>query len=83
LVAAVLRRLNAEYEEMQSAPEKALQSCIGRFEERSSYARGKRVRVGEGDGFEGVTEGLDARGFLRVKTARGPRLVMSGGVRPA
>ena len=32
---------------------------------------------------EGITEGLDARGFLRVKTAGGSRLVMSGGVRPA
>jgi BirA family transcriptional regulator, biotin operon repressor / biotin---[acetyl-CoA-carboxylase] ligase len=83
LAAALLRQLDAEYQRIQSAPDEALRSCISRFEERSSYARGKRVRVGEGDGFEGVTEGLDSRGFLRVKTASGSRLVMSGGVRPA
>jgi len=83
LAAALLRQSDAEYQRIQSAPDEALRSCISRFEERSSYARGKRVRVGEGDGFEGVTEGLDARGFLRVKTASGSRLVMSGGVRPA
>ncbi len=83
LAGALLRGLDAEYQTMQSAPEEALRKCISRFEERSSYARGKRVRVGEGDGFEGITEGLDARGFLRVKTVSGPRLVMSGGVRPA
>ena len=83
LVAAFLRSLAAEYRAMQSAPEEAMRSCIARFEKRSSYARGKRVRVAEGDGFEGITDGLDARGFLRVRTANGPRLVMSGGVRPA
>ena len=50
---------------------------------RRAGLRGKRVRVAEGDGFEGLTEGLDPRGFLRVKTANGPRIVVSGGVRPA
>ena len=32
-------------------------------------------------GFEGVTAGLDPRGFLQVKTATGVRTVLSGGVR--
>jgi BirA family transcriptional regulator, biotin operon repressor / biotin---[acetyl-CoA-carboxylase] ligase len=75
--------LQDEYKKIQQGPEEAMRSCIRRFEERSSYAHGKRVKVAEGDGFEGITEGLDARGFLRVKTPNGPRLVMSGGVRPA
>ena len=83
LIAAFLRALQKEYQAMQAAPEDAMRSCITRFEKRSSYARGKRVKVAEGDGFEGITEGLDARGFLRVKTAGGSRLVTSGGVRPA
>jgi BirA family biotin operon repressor/biotin-[acetyl-CoA-carboxylase] ligase len=83
LVAVILRTLQHEYQTMQSSPEDAMQACIRRFEQRSSYAHGKRVRVAEGDGFEGVTEGLDPRGFLRVKTSAGPRVVVSGGVRPA
>jgi BirA family biotin operon repressor/biotin-[acetyl-CoA-carboxylase] ligase len=83
LVAAILRALQHEYQTMQNAPGGAMRACILRFEQRSSYARGKRVRVAEGDGFEGITDGLDARGFLRVKTSAGPRVVVSGGVRPA
>lgn len=49
----------------------------------SSWIRGKRVRVEEGEGFTGMTEGLDARGFLLVRTAEGLRTVYSGGVREA
>jgi BirA family biotin operon repressor/biotin-[acetyl-CoA-carboxylase] ligase len=83
LAAALLRALHKEYQLLQAAPADAMQSCIRRFEERSSYARGKRVKVAEGGSFEGVTVGLDERGFLRVKTTEGERLVISGGVRPA
>ena len=83
LAAALLHNLDGEYREMQTAPIEAMRSCIKRFEERSTYARGKRVKIAEGGGFEGVTAGLDKRGFLRVKTASGERVVMSGGVRPA
>jgi len=39
------------------------------------------VRVEEEGGYEGVTEGLDANGFLRVRTTEGMRTVVSGGVR--
>lgn len=49
----------------------------------SSWIRGKRVRVEEGEGFTGITEGLDPRGFLLVRTANGLRTVYSGGVREA
>ena len=51
------------------------------FEERSSYARARRVHVDEGAGFAGVTEGLDSRGFLLVRTDQGVRTVLSGQVR--
>jgi BirA family biotin operon repressor/biotin-[acetyl-CoA-carboxylase] ligase len=56
-------------------------SILDRVEAMSTWVRGRRVRVDEGEGFTGVTEGLDARGFLRVRTAQGLRTVFSGGVR--
>jgi BirA family biotin operon repressor/biotin-[acetyl-CoA-carboxylase] ligase len=83
LTAGLLRALQDEYLKMQEAPADAMRSCISRFEARSSYARGKRVAVAEAGGFEGTTDGLNERGFLRVRTPTGLRLVVSGGVRPA
>lgn len=59
----------------------ATQSIRQRLEQNSSWIRNKRVRVDEGDGFAGVTEGLDQRGFLQVRTPEGLRTVLSGGVR--
>lgn len=56
-------------------------SILDRVEAMSTWVRGRRVRVDEGEGFTGVTEGLDTRGFLRVRTAQGLRTVFSGGVR--
>ncbi len=54
------------------------------YSRSSSYVSGRRVTVeGAGATFEGVTEGLDARGFLWVRAAGGGRrLVRAGGVRP-
>jgi BirA family biotin operon repressor/biotin-[acetyl-CoA-carboxylase] ligase len=53
-----------------------------RFEAASSYARGLRVRV-EQDGVEGVTQGLDASGFLIVRQDNGQdATILAGGVRP-
>jgi BirA family biotin operon repressor/biotin-[acetyl-CoA-carboxylase] ligase len=53
---------------------------LRRFEERSSYVRGKSVQV---DGrIRGVTAGLDADGFLLVQTATGVEKIIAGGVRP-
>lgn len=78
---ALLRALDREYRALKENVEQARQSIFRRFEERSSYARGVRVRVEEEDGYEGVTEGLDDRGFLRVRTDRGVRTVLHGGVR--
>lgn len=51
-----------------------------RFEECSSYARGKAVEV---EGVTGITAGLDANGFLLVQTPNGVRTITAGGVRPA
>ena len=53
---------------------------IRRFEERSSYARGREVEV---DGkLRGVTAGLDADGFLLLRTDSGIERIVAGGVRP-
>jgi BirA family transcriptional regulator, biotin operon repressor / biotin---[acetyl-CoA-carboxylase] ligase len=38
------------------------------------------VQVEENGGFEGVTDGIDSRGFLKVRTGRGVRTVLSGTV---
>jgi BirA family transcriptional regulator, biotin operon repressor / biotin---[acetyl-CoA-carboxylase] ligase len=61
----------------------ATQNIRLRLERNSSWIRNKRVRVDEGDGFSGITEGLDPRGFLQVRTPDGLRTVLSGGVREA
>jgi BirA family biotin operon repressor/biotin-[acetyl-CoA-carboxylase] ligase len=53
---------------------------LRRFEERSSYVRGKAVEV---DGsLRGVTAGLDGDGFLLVQTSTGIEKIVAGGVRP-
>jgi BirA family biotin operon repressor/biotin-[acetyl-CoA-carboxylase] ligase len=67
----------------QSTIETAAQNIRARLEQRSSWIRGKRVRIEEGEPFTGVTEGLDPRGFLLVRTPQGLRTVVSGGVRDA
>ena len=59
----------------------ARERLLARLERSSSWIRGKSVTVDEGGGFSGTTAGLDARGFLLVKTADGVKTVLSGGVR--
>ena len=57
-------------------------SLLERFATSSNWVRGKRVRVDEAGGYTGVTDGLDARGFLRVTGDDGVlHTVLSGGVR--
>ena len=80
LAAALLKSLDREHRDLLNKPD-ARESVLRRFAERSSYVRGREVRIEENGGFEGVTEGLDARGFLQVRTAHGVRTVLSGTVR--
>jgi BirA family biotin operon repressor/biotin-[acetyl-CoA-carboxylase] ligase len=55
---------------------------LERFAASSSWVRGKHVSVDEAGGYTGVTDGLDARGFLRVAGDDGMlHTVLSGGVR--
>ncbi len=85
LLIALLRALDAEVNALTSAsdPRKAARAIRERLEAGSTWVRGKRVVVGDGEGFRGTTEGLDARGFLRVRTSAGLRTVLSGSVREA
>ena len=80
LCAALLKSLDREYQNLISDPG-AHNDILRRFEEQSSMIRGKPVRVEENGGFEGVTEGLDPRGFLQVRTSEGLRVVYSGTVK--
>jgi BirA family biotin operon repressor/biotin-[acetyl-CoA-carboxylase] ligase len=55
-------------------------SVVKRFEEVSSYARGKRVQVATGvESFSGVTAGLAPEGLLRVRRDDGEVLTVVAG----
>jgi BirA family biotin operon repressor/biotin-[acetyl-CoA-carboxylase] ligase len=81
LCAALLKSFDREYRDLLDKPG-AHDSILRRFAERSSSVQGAHVHVDEDGGFEGVTEGLDSRGFLQVRTAEGVRTVLSGTIRP-
>jgi BirA family biotin operon repressor/biotin-[acetyl-CoA-carboxylase] ligase len=80
LCAALLKSLDREYRNLVEHSD-AAPSILRRFQERSSSVRGQQVQVEENGGFEGVTEGLDGRGFLQIRTSQGTRTVLSGTVR--
>jgi BirA family transcriptional regulator, biotin operon repressor / biotin---[acetyl-CoA-carboxylase] ligase len=80
LCAALLKSLDREYRAL-SQNAGANDDILRRFEGSSSMSRGKQVHVEENGGFEGMTEGLDGRGFLQVRTNEGLRVVYSGTVR--
>lgn len=80
IAAALLRALDREYRQLNETGR--CERLFRRFEESSSYAVGLRVHVDEGPGYTGVTEGLDSRGLLMVRTDDGRlKTVLSGGVR--
>ena len=78
LTAALLKSVHLEYRRLLGG---ARDSLLRRFCEMSSMVRGTPVWVDENGGFQGVTEGLDTRGFLQVRTNEGLRTVLSGTVR--
>ena len=80
LCAALLKSLDREYRELLSGSA-ARAEILRRFAEGSSSVQGRRVRIEENGGFEGLTAGLDARGFLQVRTDEGLRVVLSGTVK--
>lgn len=89
VAAALIRALDREYRALLRAmaspirtPALRFEPIMRRVESRSSYAHGKLVHVDEDGGYNGITDGLDPRGFLRVRTDKGLRIVISGSVRP-
>jgi BirA family transcriptional regulator, biotin operon repressor / biotin---[acetyl-CoA-carboxylase] ligase len=80
LFAALLKSLDREYHAFLSRAD-AHSEILQRFQENSPMARGCQVHIEENGGFEGITEGLDSRGFLKVRTSEGLRIVYSGTVR--
>jgi BirA family transcriptional regulator, biotin operon repressor / biotin---[acetyl-CoA-carboxylase] ligase len=81
LLVALLQSLYREVQALRVNTTGAAANILSRLEAASSWIRGKPVHVDEGDGFDGVTAGLDTRGFLLVRTTQGMRTVLSGGVR--
>jgi BirA family transcriptional regulator, biotin operon repressor / biotin---[acetyl-CoA-carboxylase] ligase len=81
LVGALLKSLDREYRQLLGGSD-ARESILQRFAKGSSWIVGKNVRIEEnGATFSGVTEGLDPRGFLLVRTGKDLRTVLSGTVR--
>jgi BirA family transcriptional regulator, biotin operon repressor / biotin---[acetyl-CoA-carboxylase] ligase len=84
LLVEFLRALESETDLLEAELRRASTGpgLLERFAAASSWVRGKRVRVDEGGGYTGVTDGLDTRGFLRVAGDDGVlHTVLSGGVR--
>ncbi len=96
LCAALLKSLDREYRSLLEHTGEGWgtqNAILRRFEESSSSVRGSKVTIdlgnnvdtnvdnNENGGLTGVTEGLDDRGFLRVRTAEGLSTVVSGTVR--
>lgn len=78
LLAALLRALDHEIHLLEADTANLLE----RFANASSWVCGKRVHVGEADGYTGITSGLNSQGFLLVEGDDGVRhTVLSGGVR--
>jgi len=81
LTAALLKSLDAAYRTLVETGLQGRSQIFRKFEEHSSFARERYVHVGEDGGYDGVTQGLDERGFLLVRTASGVKTVLSGAVR--
>jgi BirA family transcriptional regulator, biotin operon repressor / biotin---[acetyl-CoA-carboxylase] ligase len=77
LCGALLKSLHREYRDLEENAG-ARESVLRRFQERSSSVRGQAIEVNGDGGYEGTTDGLDTRGFLRVRTEQGIRTVLGG-----
>ncbi len=80
LCTALLKSLDREYRSLVDDAG-ARDAILRRFEQSSSSVRGIKVRIAENDGLAGITEGLDERGFLRIRTPHGLQTVVSGTVK--
>jgi BirA family biotin operon repressor/biotin-[acetyl-CoA-carboxylase] ligase len=78
LTVALLKFAHREYKELVSG---GRESILHRFCSLSSMVNATPVRVEENGSFQGITQGLDAHGFLQVRTDEGLQTVLSGTVR--
>ena len=78
LTVALLKFAHREYKELVSG---GRESILRRFSSLCSMVNATPVRVEENGSFQGITQGLDAHGFLQVRTDEGLRTVLSGTVR--
>jgi BirA family biotin operon repressor/biotin-[acetyl-CoA-carboxylase] ligase len=81
LLIAVLQALDAELASLHS--QASLQAIPSRIAAISSWVEGRRVDVHGPQPCTGITAGLDASGFLRVRTASGLVTITTGGLRDA
>jgi BirA family biotin operon repressor/biotin-[acetyl-CoA-carboxylase] ligase len=79
LLVALLKSLQREA--CALADPVAAATLPARVEQASTWTRGRNVEVHGPQACTGVTAGLDAKGFLRVKTANGFVTVRTGGLR--
>lgn len=81
LLAASLRKIDFY---LKLLSEEGPDSVLRLFAQASSYVYGRRVCVDTAEAsITGVTDGLDASGFLYIRTVGGERrLIRNGGVRP-
>ena len=89
ILISLLRQLDADYNSLlasgvASGVASGAAQTVRRFEAISSYARGKRVRVGEAGNFiTGTTAGLTAEGVLQLRRDDGGiEKIVAGHVRP-
>lgn len=80
MAAAMLKSLDREYKNLVRNGN-SRSDIIERFEQHSGSARGREIWIEEHPEWTGITEGLDDRGFLRLRTREGPKTVYSGTVR--
>lgn len=84
LLIALLQSLQDEIAALTGLTSHAtLASIPARIAAISSWVQGRRVDVHGPQPCTGITDGLDARGFLRVRTASGLVTVTTGGIRDA
>ena len=81
LLVALLKSL--ERETLLLADSEAVGATLARVEQASTWLRGRQVEVHGPQQCVGVTAGLDAQGFLLVRTVEGLATVQTGGIRAA
>lgn len=78
LLVELLKSLQEEVRALEAGAE-----ILSRMVTASTWIRGRAVTVHGPQACRGVTEGLDANGFLKVCTAEGLQVVQTGGIRAA